>query len=412
MSGWWFWLVRYSRRLLARASAYGAFAVVAALAAVWFAPFVPEEMSERLGGPAVEEILSALASSLLAVATFSVSVVVVAYTAAAAQLTPRAASFITSDSATQRTLATFVGAFLFAVVALVALGAGYYGPAGRSILFLATLAMVALVAVTLLGWIDQVSRLAQHDHLLEQIERTARQALQARIEKPFLGGLELEAPSETGALLETHKIGYLANVDPHSLQSIAEELDCTIEVLASPGDFVRRGAPLARLPELETIDDDIRERLRSAFAFSKTRTFEQDPRYGLQVLAEAAARALSPGVNDPGTAVLATDACYRLLALWAEDEAGARSEPSCPRVRARGLDGCDLIRLSLGEISHYGAKDPMVAARVQASLAALAGLDGRVAACARREGELALKRAEAAIAFEPDLERVRAAARG
>lgn len=134
MSGWWFLLVQLSRRLLVRASAYALFAVLAALAAVWFAPLVPQEMAQRLGGEAVEDILRALASSMLAVATFSLSAMVVAYTAVSAQMTPRAAAFVTDDGATQRALATFVGAFLFTIVALVAIGANYYGPGGRAIL--------------------------------------------------------------------------------------------------------------------------------------------------------------------------------------------------------------------------------------------------------------------------------------
>lgn len=411
MNRWWFWLVRFSRRLLVHASLYAFLAVIAALAAAQFAWLVPEGMAERLGGEAVENILSALASSLLAVATFSVSAVVVAYTAASAQITPRAASFITSDGATQRALATFVGAFLFTVVALVALGADYYGRDGRTILFLATLLMVAIVVVTLLGWLDRILRLAQHEHLLHQIEEATRDALQARVNKPFLSGGKLEQPSEHGATIETHRIGYLANIDPHKLQKVAEKINCTIEVLVVPGDFVRRGAPLARAPEREKLSDGERDELREAFAFSDTRTFEQDPRYGLQVIVEIAARALSPGVNDPGTAVLATDACYRIVAEWTGRGGGEQQEPSCPRVRARELDGCELIRRSLSEISRYGAKDPIVAARVQASLLALAGLTAEIADCARYEAELALQRAEAAIEFEPDLERVRAAGR-
>lgn len=412
MNRWVFYLVRFSRRLIVRASLYAVLAVLAALAAAQFAWAVPRELAERLGGPAVENILSALASSLLAVATFSVSAVVVAYTAASAQMTPRAASFITSDGATQRALATFVGAFLFAVVALVALGADYYGRGGRTILFIATLGMVAIVAVTLLGWLDRVLRLAQHGHLLSEIETATRKALKAQIDRPFLGGVRLETPSQSGAAIETQRIGYLANIDPQKLQKLADNLDCTIEVLVAPGDLVRRGETLARAPERERLSESEREALQDAFTFRDARTFEQDPRYGLDVLVEMAARALSPGVNDPGTAVLATDACYRLVTEWARRDDGKGPEPECPRVKARDLDGCDLIRRSLGEISRYGAKDAMVAARVQASLAALAALDGGVGACAREEAALALKRAEAAIDFEPDLERVREAGRG
>ncbi len=410
MSGWWFWAVRFSRRLLVRASAYGLFGVGVALAAVWFAPLVPDELSSRLGGPAVENILYALASSLLAVATFSMSAVVVAYTAVSSQMTPRAASLITTDGSTQRALATFVGAFLFTIVSLVALGANYYGPAGRTILFLATLLMVSLVAVTLLLWIDRLSRLAQASHLLEKLEHMTRKALYARKERPHLGGAPLQKPSEGGVVLKSEKVGYLANIDPARLQRCAEELNCSIEILAMPGVFLHDGDVLARLPELNEIEAAATADLLGAFALNETRTFEQDPLYGMQVLVEVAARALSPGVNDPGSAVLVTDACYKLIAGWIEAQREQlECKPEFPRIRAGEVTARALITELLGELARYGAGEVLVAARVQAALSSLAVCDDTdAAACAKEQAELALARAEAALTFESDRARVRA----
>lgn len=407
-----FWLVHFSRRLVVRASLYALFGVAVALVAVWFAPLVPDGLAERLGGDAVEGILSALATSLLAVTTFSASAVVVAYTAVSAQLTPRAAALITSDSATQRALATFIGAFLFTIVALVALGANYYGPGGRTIIFFATLLMVALVAVTLLGWIDRVSRLALHGRLLGEIETATRKAFAARAGKPYMGGEGLTEPSLIGAALKARSAGYVANIDASKIQRVAERLDCRAEILVLPGAFVRSGQDLLRLPGCEKVDEDCSRELLNAFAVTATPTFEQDPGYGLRVLVEVAARALSPGVNDPGTAVLAVDSTYRVLSEWMNLRNQHHIDPTYSRIRARDLDPCLLIEASLGEIARYGAHDVIVAERVQGALADLA-LDTRdttLIGCARQTSAVALSRAEATIQFEADRERLRKAA--
>lgn len=410
MSAWWFVLVRFSRRLLVRASLYAAFAVLAALAAVWFAPFVPKELAERLGGEAVEDVLSGLASSMLAVATFSLSAMVVAYTATAAQMTPRAASFVTSDSATQGALATFVGAFLFTIVALVALGANYYGEEGRTILFLATLLMIALVAVRLIVWIDRVSRLAQHGHILSQIEDAARSALRARLGRPYLGGKRLEAPSAEGVAVKSSESGYVANIDPSKLQSVAERLNAIVEILVSPGDFVVRDQVIVKVIGGTPTADDCGS-LHSALSFSPARTIEQDPLYAMQILSEVAARALSPGVNDPGTAILVIDSAYRVLEEWMLDAERKEEAPRFDRLRAFDLDGCALISQSLGEVGRYGAGDVAVAVKVQSSLKALARADGGdLGCCARTQAQIALERAEHALALEVDRIRVRAAA--
>jgi uncharacterized membrane protein len=410
MSAWWFWILRFSRRLLVRASAYGAFAVLAALAAVWFAPFVPRELSERLGGDAVEGVLTALASSLLAVATFSLSAMVVAYTAASAQLTPRAATFVTTDGATQGALATFVGAFIFTIVALVALGANYYGAEGRTILFIATLVMVTLVAVRLIGWIDHVSRLAQHGHILSKIEDAARASLRARGARRYLGGKPLKTPSAKGMRVPAVRTGYIANIDPGTLQKIAQRVDATIEVLVSPGDFVVRGAPLVNVVGARALTDEGRSAICSAFTSSPARTIEQDPVYAMQILVEVAARALSPGVNDPGTAILVVDSLYRLLEEWVLDDKSGAERAEHDRLRARDMDGRTLIARSLGDVGRYGAGDVAVATRVQAALAALArACEGDLARYARMEAEIALERAERALPLDLDRECVRAA---
>jgi uncharacterized membrane protein len=165
------------------------------------------------------------------------------------------------------------------------------------------------------------------------------------------------------------------------------------------------------LPGCDALNDQQCSDLHGAFAFNETRTFEQDPLYGLQVLVEVAARALSPGVNDPGTAVLVTDTTYRLLAGWIEAHNG-KPEPEIEfsRISARDIDTCALIEASLAEIARYGAGEVLVAERVQAALAALVRSgDNEAAACAKQHAALALERAEAALAFEADIERVRAA---
>lgn len=409
MSGWWFILVRLSRRLLVRASLYAGFAVAAALAAVWFAPLVPRQVAERFGGDAVGEVLLVLASSMLAVATFSLNAMVVAYTAAAAQMTPRAASFVTSDNATQVALATFVGAFLFTIVAIAALGAGYYGPQGRAILFFATLIMIGLVAFRLIVWIDRVSRLAQHGHILSKIEDAARASLRARCERPCLGGERLVSPDSGGVNVTSAISGYVGNVDPGKLQEVAAGLDAIVEVLASPGDFVVRGDPLVSIVGA-TPGEPERAELCSAFTLSPARTIEQDPAYALQIMGEVAARALSPGVNDPGTAILVVDSAYRVLEEWVSEPAPPTELPVYDRVRAYDLDRCSLIAQSLGEVGRYGAGDVAVALKVQTALRKLAGVaSGQFRRCALEQGKIALERAELALKLDLDKQRVRAA---
>ena len=405
MNRWRFYWLRLTRELWVRATAYAALGVGAALLASVGARWVPDAMADRLGGKSVEEILTILASSLLAVATFSVGAMVTAYTAVSQAATPRVAALVTSDGQTQRSLATFVGAFLYAIVAVTAINARYYEEGGRAILFLVSLAVVALVAYRLLAWINRLSSLARVGHMIDLVEGRARDALEARRRRPFLGGRRGVLAS--GALILSEATGYVQNVDPDHLEAAARAKDCQVQILAPPGTFVRRGEAVARI-SLAHCDEGVRNDFRSAFAVGGSRSYDQDPRFGLIVLGEIAAKALSPGVNDPGTAVQVIGAGVRLLDLWLEPsgEDGPDATP-CSRILAPPVAEADLLEDIFGPIARYGAGDVPVTMRLLKALKSLAAAPGPMRDPAREMARDLLTRARAAMPIAADLARVR-----
>ncbi|RZJ83068.1 MAG: DUF2254 domain-containing protein, partial [Brevundimonas sp.] len=253
-------------RIWFRAGLYAGFGVAAALLAVIAAPLVPKPMADRLGGDSVGQILTILASSLLAVATFSLGAWVSAYTAVSQAATPRVASLVTADQSSQRSLATFVGAFLYAVVAVTAVNARYYGPEGRAVLYLTSLVVVGLVAVRLLGWINRLSRLARLSHMIELVEDRTSAALAEQPPVPA-------APPIAGAEVLAETTGYVQNIDLPHLQDLAERHDIRFEVLAPVGAFRRRGQALGRVstPDLSA---ETAASLEAAFSIARARTFE------------------------------------------------------------------------------------------------------------------------------------------
>lgn len=406
MNRWLFLWRRLTRELWVRATAYAVLGVGAALLAAVGGRWVPGGMADRLGGESVEEILTILASSLLAVATFSVGAMVTAYTAVSQAATPRVAALVTSDGQTQRSLATFVGAFLYAIVAVTAINARYYGEGGRAILFLVSLAVVALVAYRLLAWINRLSSLARVGHMIDLVETRAHDALEARRRNPFLGGRK--GVLTKGAMILSDSTGYIQNVDPDRLEHSASERDCQVQILAAPGTFVRRGEPLARI-SLTRSDEETDDDFRSAFAIGRSRSFDQDPRFGLIVLGEIAAKALSPGVNDPGTAIQVIGTGVRLLDLWLDPETpGDVDSPPCARVLAAPLDEAELLEEVFGSISRYGAADVAVTTRLLKALRSLSATAGPLRRPARDMARDLLDRAEAVLPIAADVARVRA----
>ena len=144
------------------------------------------------------------------------------------------------------------------------------------------------------------------------------------------------------------------------------------------------------------------------FNVGARRSFDQDPRFGLIVLSEIASKALSPAINDPGTAIATMAALVRVLAILAERRE-EESEILYPHVFIPALAVDDLFDDAFSPISESGAGILAVGVRLQKTLRALAAFDHpefRVAA--RHQSMLALERARHALALAEDVAKLEA----
>ncbi|MGE6743376.1 DUF2254 domain-containing protein [Allorhizobium pseudoryzae] len=403
----WF-LKQMMRRLWFTATLYCLFGIATALAAIWLAPYLPEDLPRTFGAKSVDSILTIIASSMLAVTTFSLTTLVSATSAAANSATPRATSLLLEDRTAQRALSTFLGSFLFSLIGLIALNTELYGERGRFLLFLSTLLMVALIVVTLLRWIDHLAGLGRVGETISRVEDAASGALSAHRRDPSLGARAWQAPP-AGAIDILHDtVGYVQYLDMASIGRLAERLDATIHVTRRPGSQCDPSEPIAHLvlkDHGQTLSPESVASLRAAFSIGDRRSFDQDPRFGLITLSEIASKALSPGINDPGTAIDVLATITRLLAQAPHSEpAPVRHD----RVYVAPLSDEELLDAAFMPISRDGAGQVEVAIRLQKSLAAIAaaGIDDR-AAC-RRIARSALGRAKAALSFAEDRERLEA----
>jgi uncharacterized membrane protein len=402
----WIW-AQVTSRLGFRISLYGLAALATALVAVRVAPFVPLEVQDRIREGAAREILSIMASSMLVVATFALAAMVQAFAAASQAATPRATAVLIDDRVSQNVLGTFLGAFVFSIVGLLAHSVSYYGPGGEAVLMGATAVVIVAVIATFFGWLDHLANLVRLGETIGKVERRAAAVLQGRARAPRLGGVAPTDPRPAWAVLAAGT-GYVRHVDMAALQEAAATAGGRISVAATPGALAD---PVSALAFTDwPADEEEAEAVRAAFSIGAERSFDQDPRFSVAVLAEIASRALSPGVNDPGTAILVIATLQRLLADWAATPP-EEGEPRYPAVTAPELAAEDLIEDAFGPLRRDAAPILEAGLRLQKSLAALAAGAPRVfgaAAAACSAGALA--HAEEALPVAVDRARLAAAA--
>ena len=163
-------MAQMTRRLWVRATLIGALGILAAILAAVAERYIPWDMPGSIGADAVDSILSIIASSMLAVTTFSLSIMVSAYGSATNNVTPRATKLLIEDRLTQTVLSTFIGSFLFGIVGLIVLRTGAYGERGRVVLFIVTIVVIVAIVVTLLRWIDHLARLGRVTETTQRVE--------------------------------------------------------------------------------------------------------------------------------------------------------------------------------------------------------------------------------------------------
>lgn len=416
MTSRWLWIVsQLTRRIWVRASLFSVLAIATALVAIVVAPYIPAELPARIGADAVDRILGIIASSMLAVTTFSLSIMVSAYSAATSNVTPRATRLVMEDTTTQNVLSTFVGSFLFSLVGIIVLSTGAYGDRGRVVLFVVTIVVIVLIVATLLRWIDHLSRLGRVTETTERVEHVAADAMRQRRRNPHLGGQPLShsdhAIPAAARPIYAPVIGYVQHVDTAALSDLAEQGKGRIYLAVIPGQF---SVPTAAIAWSEGLANEEHEQaIRNCFSIGDTRSYDQDPRFGVSVLSEIASRALSPGINDPGTAIDVIGRAVRVLAIWTEPQESQNSEDvRYPHVFVPGLAIDDLFDDLFTPIARDGASIVEVCLRLQKALHHLASLDpqGRFRESAQRHSRLALERAEQGLKIDDDKARVRAIA--
>jgi uncharacterized membrane protein len=293
----------------------------------------------------------------------------------------------------------FLGSFLFAIVGIIALSTGLYGETGRVILLVGTVAVIIFIVVTLLRWIEHITRFGRVSDTIDRVERAAIAAVDT-IPVPLALGTERTQPdarSMTPVMPKT--MARVTHVDVAVLGKLAEAIGADIHVLALPGKLVEPERPIALVAG--GCDDTAVDKVRQAFTLSHHRTFDHDPRFGLVVLSEIASRALSPAVNDPGTAIAVIEASARVMMRLADHRTKEGAQLPA-RVHVPPIHFTELLDDWCRPIARDCAAIVEVGIRLQKALGALARHAELFRPLIKQEAHDAAERSKVAMTNERD----------
>lgn len=363
----------------------------------------------KLGEDALASLFSIFASSMLAVATFSVSAIVTAVSSVSNSTTPRAEQLVLADKTAQTVLASFITAFIYSVIGLLALEVLSFGQEGRLVLFIGLAGIMTWVLISFLTWVNHVTGLGRVSSTIGRIEGYAMASAAPAVAGALGARLRQGEPVE-GAPVSLGAVGYVSTIDLAALQRVADRLEADIHLAVRPGNFIDARAPAAMVMPADAPShgdlDEIARCITVAHQHGQTR----DLRFAVRMLAETADRALSPGINDPGTAIAILGVLLRVLTRWAENvDEGMNGQEAVqyPRVFIPELTAQELIRDGFAPIARDGAGMAEVAVALQKTLEAVArlGHPGLISA-AREMSALAASYAEKSLALPQERETI------
>ncbi|MDP9474249.1 MAG: DUF2254 domain-containing protein [Actinomycetota bacterium] len=315
------------------------------------------------GGPsAARSVLAAIAGSLITTVTTAFSLTIVTLQLASSSYTPRVMRSFTSDRGVQIVLGTFIATFLYALLVLrIIREAGAEGASFTPVISVTVAVVLTVVCVGLLIYFiahvvnliqsSTIVRMAHADAMktlanLDDLEDASAEDPPDPVDRPELRGLLSDEPY----LVRARESGYVQYLNADEVVEAVTggkrggEKTTLVEIPFGPGHFVAAGLPLVRIWPSGALRSE--EELLDAFFFGKERSFRQDFAFGLRQLSDIALKGLSPGVNDPTTAMQAMD---RMEAIFVA--LGEKAMP--PRVREEGADGANVLI----KVGFYGFDD-------------------------------------------------------
>lgn len=261
------------------------------------------------------DILTVIAGSMIGVAStvFSITIAAVAY--ASGNYGPRLLTNFMEDRGNQFSLATFIGTFVYAVVVLRSVRAEGEAAAGAidapattlpgfvpQLSLLVGFALMALSVAVLVYFLNHIPASIRINSVLQGIGERLLNDVRRDFPESADGGEDQTAPQ--GGAIRAEATGYIQLIDYDAMAKVAGNADCRIALEVRTGDFVHPGMALGRVCGDEA-DEELATQVRDAFTIGASRTPSQDPQFLIDELVEIGLRALSPGINDPFTAITA-----------------------------------------------------------------------------------------------------------
>jgi uncharacterized membrane protein len=365
-------LIRIRQRFWYLPSLYGVIAAILAILSTKFNSYiVNQEAIIRLFPDILltdinlaQTILSSISASLLTMTTITFSTILVVLTTYLSQYSPRTLQNFITDHSTQRVLGIFVGGFIYSILLLLLLRDSatttiFIVPAIAIFISIICLIVFVFFIHHVTSWI-QVSNLIHAITLetIDKINKDLKDQKDINEDPPWEDWESDEIKHITPKPVTINKAGYIQYIDITGLINQATEDDCIIRIEKEVNDYIDNETPLLSLWTLSP--HQVHGNYDEFFIIGSEQAAVSDIEFGLTKIVEIGLRALSPGINDPNTAINCIDNLGKILTKLASKylpRSYHNDENRNLRVIYKKPEFSDFLYKCFFQIRQYGFSD-------------------------------------------------------
>jgi len=320
-------------------------------------------------------IINILASGTISLTVFSFSMVMIVLSQATSNLSPRVVPGLISNKTHQVVLGVYTGTIIYAFFLMLSFKSGGSSQAAIPVLgILIGLFWGILCLGLFVFFIHSISRSIQVDNIIKRIYQKAIKAIEQQGEIDIDDNTAtIENNEQNWYVFQSIESGYLRRIQKEALLEFATQQEVIVEVLIPIGGFMVAGYPFLKFSRDLSQVQDLAKNVIACFIFSLDEMIMDDYEYNMNQISEIATKALSPGINDPGTAVNALDFMTLLLArrLQAKESCYLVDKNNNVRVILKQSSLDTLLFRYLAPIRTYGKDDVKVMYKLLESLKTL-----------------------------------------
>jgi len=345
-----------------------------------FSGFLPGLQLSPFEDAAARELLSTITGATISVAGVVFSITILVLSISSTQFGPRLLRNFMAHFGTRLALGTFVAVFIYCLITLALIREKRV----PQVSLLIGLCLGIASFLVLIYFIHHVTEFIHAPRILDDAAKRLKKSLgetfperqendnhSAGEEDPHLRLV----PVESARIIYSPFNDYIEMIDLHRLIKLGQKHDVVIRLLRRSGHFIDAGSPLALVTPVESADDPLSDKILECFAHNHERTGTQDPEFTVEQLVQIALRALSPGINDPFTAMDCIDRLTGALVLLSERQLPPslhRDSEERIRVITIPLTYEGIIEASFDQVRQNSRGNIAVSIRLLDSIASLA----------------------------------------